>query len=642
MSKKRAKPIKILTLDTETYGLAGGLKRIAVYDGKKVYNGYVFKDIEPVLINYYSLGYNVIVYIHNLEFDLRKLGADLLKEIMWNKSLIINNKVAKIQFEKYCFLDSFKILPFSLKKLSKDFEVRHGKMDLWDVVNENYPNQYNDIEDYFIRCDKDDPIYVEYLGYDVISLYEIIEKVHTISGLELKDFVSCVSTSSLSRKIFKKGYHGHEFSSVAGYNDFDMLCSYDYTRQQDIEDFLRLGYCGGRCEVFIPQLKTLGKHYDVNSLYPSEMLGEFPVGKPYFSDNPKIVEKYWNDWCEDRGGLGIVNCAVYIPPQEIPPLPVKMGKLTFPTGEVYGTWTYEELLYSIENCGVVIREFYAICHYERTYPVFRDFITHFYKMKEQATEDENYSKRTFAKLLMNCGYGYTGMKRDDKTQLDFYSNKDKHDCIFADETLGYCEYNADIKSKYIQVQIAAYVTSRARLVWLKAARAILQAGGNVYYGDTDSIVTDIDLPKEMVSHTDLGLWDLESKPIEGLFLMPKVYYEVLEQHRTVKFKGVSRDTQKTLEYVHYKRLYKHLRERDRQFEIVEKNKSMMSSLIVLYKNDENLNKIEYRDKKFNYLNMQKRIMDYENNITYAHHFNTIEEFENFEYTNVKKEVELNV
>ena len=48
MRKKR--PVKILTLDTETEGFAGNLKRIAVCDGKKVTYGYTFLDIEPTLI----------------------------------------------------------------------------------------------------------------------------------------------------------------------------------------------------------------------------------------------------------------------------------------------------------------------------------------------------------------------------------------------------------------------------------------------------------------------------------------------------------------------------------------------------------------------------------------------------------------
>ena len=71
---RKKKPIKLITLDTETYdGLKGKLKRIAIYDGEEVHYGYQFSDVEPFLLQYKKEGYAVHVYIHNMEFDLRKI-----------------------------------------------------------------------------------------------------------------------------------------------------------------------------------------------------------------------------------------------------------------------------------------------------------------------------------------------------------------------------------------------------------------------------------------------------------------------------------------------------------------------------------------------------------------------------------------
>ena len=48
---KKSKPVKLITLDTETYnGLIAGLKRIAIYDGTDITYGYTFTDIEPKLL----------------------------------------------------------------------------------------------------------------------------------------------------------------------------------------------------------------------------------------------------------------------------------------------------------------------------------------------------------------------------------------------------------------------------------------------------------------------------------------------------------------------------------------------------------------------------------------------------------------
>jgi hypothetical protein len=61
-----------------------------------------------------------------------------------------------------------------------------------------------------------------------------------------------------------------------------------------IADDIRSGYTGGSCEVYIPQSKPdkTMKCYDVNALYPSQMLEQLmPVGVPtYFEGDIRKVE----------------------------------------------------------------------------------------------------------------------------------------------------------------------------------------------------------------------------------------------------------------------------------------------------------------------------------------------------------------
>ena len=647
MGKK--KPVKLITLDTETYnGLIGDLKRIAIYDGKNVYYGYKFEDIEHILDNYYMQGFSVEIYIHNMEFDLRKIPIVFQKDrIEWTKSLIINGKVAKIQNKKYCFHDSFKILPMALSKLSEGFKVEHGKLDLWEEVQKRYPEQYTDLVDFLDRCHIDDELYLEYLGYDVMSLYEVLQVLIDISGLSLEDFVKRVSTSSLSRYIFKNGYKGKPFKNpLSSRSDYDYLCLYKWQHNLEVEEFLRETYCGGRTEVFKPRLEVQGWHYDVNSLYPYCMAnGEYPIGKPQYTEKAELSKMYYEKWKENRIGLGFINARVFIPFQPIPPLPVQMGKLTFPCGEVYGSWTYEELEYAESECGVEILEYYACCHFETTYPVFKNFIETFAEMKEQASIEKNEPLRTFAKLLMNVGYGYTGMTRE-KTQLkpfDDFIKYAPHEIKYADAELGFIEVPADITSEYIQVQVASYVTSRARLVWLKGAREVIARGGNVYYGDTDSMVTDIPLPPELVHDSKLGFWKEEGKPLKGLFLRPKVYTELHEKEKpTIKFKGVSRDTQKTLDYDFYEHLYSELVEGKHEYEIVEKNKLLLRSIMYMQKNELPEDYHEYRDKKMNFNTVEKRVMNYKENYSEPLFFRTLEDFENFSFKKVEKFVDFDM
>lgn len=644
MARKKRK-LKILTLDTETYnGLIGGLKRIAIYDGEVVTYGYKFEDIEGKLFELYQAGYDVHVYIHNIEFDARKIPEIFHKSrIIWNKCFVINNKLATIACKHYTFHDSFKLLPMSLSKLSSSFGVEHGKLDLWDQVEKRYPGQYSDLVDFLDRCHVDDPLYLEYLGYDVMALYEVIEELLKISGIPLDKFVKRISTASLSRYIFKNGWKDKLFKNpYANKSDYEILTQYNYRYNLEVEEFLRDAYCGGRTEVFKIRLDSKAYHYDINSLYPFIMLGEFPVGKPIHKDNSEVAKHYFERWQRDKSGIGFLYCEVFIPKQHIPPLPVKMGKLAFPCGHVYGVWNFEELEYAIKNCGCKITKFHEVVFYEKTYPVFERFINTMIEIKNEGTRSGNEALRTFGKLLMNVGYGYTGMRRDDKTSLLDISDLEKckaegKKIVFADEYLGYIEIPTEINAEYIQVAVAATVTARARLQLLKTLH-YCDKRGEVYYCDTDSIVTDVKLPADMVDPVELGKWDLEGEPVKALFLKPKVYAEVLEDKTNVKFKGVTRETQKTFNFDSYENLLHELEAGEKEFVLVEKNKTTFRSIMYMKKQGLESDYYETRDKKMNLKTVEKRQMNYKTNETAPYYFDSKEDFNNFSFSNYNTKV----
>ena len=370
------------------------------------------------------------------------------------------------------------------------------------------------------------------------------------------------------------------------------------------------------------------------------MLQSLPWGQPLHYFNSAISKEYFLRWCENKRGYGFLCCTVYIPKQHIPPLPVKMGKLTFPTGTVYGTWTFEELEFAVNECGVQILEYHEVVFYRLTYPIFKNFVETFYKLKEYASEIKNEALRTFSKLILNCGYGYTGMRRDDKTQLKDYSkiNDPKLQVVFANERLGFIECTSEIKARYIQVQIASAITSKARLTLLKALKSGEQLG-NVYYCDTDSIVLDVPLPDNFVDNFEIGKFKLESRPTRGIFLKPKVYAELFDDEAHVKFKGVSRETQSTMDMTDYEMLLKELTNLDKDFVVVEKNRLTFRSIMYTQKKELDPNTFEVRDKKFNLKTVEKRKMNYKENYTEPLHFETEHDFEQFDYNHFTPEVQ---
>lgn len=655
MPRKKRQPL-MMTLDTETIGLSGALKRIAIYDGNEVVYGYTFRDVEWKIIEYYNKGFRPYVYIHNLDFDARKIPEIFERgNILWNQTRKIGNKYATIQCTKYTIKDSLKILASSLERLSYDFEVEHGKMDLWEEVQKAYPGQYKDKGDFFERCDKDDPIYVKYLGYDVISLYEVLQKVMELAKLELDEFVHIMSTASLSRYLMKNGYGGEQFKNPGQKTDFELLtickawgsqktmqhCDITY---EQCEYKMREGFYGGRTEVFTPYLKPangkiVGWHYDVNSLYPSVMIdNEYPVGYPEFETDPRLIKHDWEEWLQHREGLGFIKADIYVPPQNIPPLPSKMGKLVFVTGHITGTWTYIELAYAVQNCGVQILKFHEQIHFKKTHKVFHNFIGTFYQMKQQGKKDKKAALTNFAKLIMNTSYGWTVLRRDDKTGLRDISMLEKWQddprFLYKNEELGYLEIMEKVTAETIQVQVGAYVTSYARLVLLDALRTQAQRG-TVYYCDTDSIVCDTPFPPELVSEYDLGKWDLEGELTSGIFLQPKVYLETYENKEKLKFKGVTKQARSELSGDDYKYILGLLQQGIATKHIVERGRQTLPSLAVAQKNHIDPNILKVQDKTINTGAKQKRDMDYANNVSKPWYMESLEAFETFDFSEFK-------
>lgn len=643
---RKKREVKLFTLDTETIGLGGDIRRIAIYDGEKVTYGFSFPDVEGELIRAYNEGYSVHVYIHNLEFDARKMPEIFRKSnVNWNNTRIINGRYVTVACKYYTFHDSWRLLPNSLKDLSHDFDVEHGKLDLWDAVQKNYPQQYKDHVDFLARCDVNNPLYLEYLGYDVMSLYEVIETLMDVTGLSKGELVTKLTTASLSKYLFRKGYKGKSFITPGQKKtDFELITCFKLWNSQKffsngkdgifLEKFVRKSYMGGRVEVFTPYLQRMivahAFHYDVNSLYPSVMIdNEFPIGDPAYYDGIE-AQIIWDNWLSDKKGLGFVHAKVFVPKQNIPPLPTHNGKLVFLTGYLEGTWTYTELEYAVNCCGVKILEIIDIVHFKKTFKVFHNFISTFYRMKDEGKRTGNKALTKLAKLILNTAYGFLALIRE-REDVRNISDLEKYEDVlnYVNEELGYINIDTVVVSDTVQPQIASYVTSYARLVLLDGLRT-QDKKGKVFYCDTDSIVCSAPMPKEKVDKYQLGKWDLEGELKGAFFLLPKVYYEITTENENVKFKGVSRDVQKTFHYDFYKNLYERFCSGDGGKILVEQDKEMLRSISYMQKTRQDLNKIEHRSKELNLDNNHKRKIDFKGNTSEPWHMESLEQFLQFD------------
>jgi len=523
-------------------------------------------------------------------------------------------------------------------------------------------------ENYFMNVDPLEPLLNEYLEFDCKSLFEIIRTAIDISGMKEKDFLVCPTTASLSLKAFQTLFK----------EDYEIAISSKFVgRDLEIEKKLKKGYYGGRTEVFIPILKN-GFHYDMNSEYPYVMgkAGlKYPVGE--YKDLAGAAAKIqWKLYSRTEQGGGIVKATVKIPKDmEYPILPYrayKEGKLLFPAGEITASWTAVELLFA-QRRGVEILQVHEFIYFYRMENLFERFVSHFEKMKKDNTFDPlqpdriiNPSLREYAKLILNALYGKFATGREKRSyvslkelpdaiaalekkeglfdpEIGFFNNTIAHGVEYAkqqyyeheptallkrmparfkhtgiDETI--LQFTNYLTADYVQIQISCYVTAYARMELYKGIEKVIARGGKVYYCDTDSIVTDKPMDETDVHDSEFGKWKLENKIKNGFFLQPKVYGEELESGDFLKkFKGMPNQKVKSFNIHDYKYILKRQAKKDiERIQLLKKDEGFKNIIkpISAIKRDKDFNELLNVEKSLNIRGMmEKREMDYDNNIS---------------------------
>src|ERR1700692_1673194 len=254
---------KFITLDIETQTINNIMSpySICFYDGKKVKSFYLtdYKDsnemlkvcINSLLIRKYT-GYKI--YVHNLSnFD----GIFLLKVLSQIDNIhiyptikdgkMINIKLTYDGINQYniSFRDSYLMLPSSLSKLTKQFNVSNKTLFPYNFINDKFNKNINlnyigkvPAIKYFINLTLDQYIEykqnfinnwslkdetINYCSTNCISLYQVIEK---FNNLIFDNFTLNIykypTLSSLALAIFRTNYlNDYEVPLIAGqiFND---------------------------------------------------------------------------------------------------------------------------------------------------------------------------------------------------------------------------------------------------------------------------------------------------------------------------------------------------------------------------------------------------------------------------------------
>jgi len=509
----------MIVWDIETKGFAGDIVIGGVYDGTRYLEFKTFDEFIYYLKAFFPAD---TIYAHNGgKYDNRYL-LEYLKGNDYKVSRIfyINNGLIftlELGSKKYKFRDSFHLLPRSLASISSSFEVEHKKQDF--NMNEWRDQGYPITEK--LR---------EYLKDDCRALYESLEIF--VKTFDIKPKLTIASTA---------------FSVVLAtkYRNLPLRKILKNYMTKDQEDFVRESYKGGRVEVFQRFAENVNS-YDINSLYPFVMQRfNYPFGKLYEQDGGNF------DILINKGKLGVAECLIEAPESEIPYLAVKYeDKLVFPTGQWKDTITSLEILEARKR-GYKIKIIKGFI-WNKKGRVFQEYVDTYYTIKSESKG----AKRECAKLFLNSPYGKFGQSRTNK------AIKTKDEMIKAGYSINDASFDGgylfsfdetSYQNRSVNPIYATFVTAYARHVLYDGIETTLKLGGEVYYCDTDSIKTNIELPAEMIHSTELGKWDFEGFYPESVFVSPKLYS--MQGDDTIKkAKGVRKENIESLTFNDFKEL----------------------------------------------------------------------------------------
>lgn len=383
--------------------------------------------------------------------------------------------------------DSLKLLPFSVDKVSKAFNLPIQKLTL-DYSTYREPGHQLTLTE------------KEYIAADV-----------QIMSMALKQLFSQGQT-----KMTAGSNALHDFKNVLSKKNFDR-----FFPCMDFQQEIRQAYKGGftylnpkYADVDVGEGITL----DVNSLYPWAMYYcDLPYGEAMYFEGEYQYDKFFPIYVQ------MIRLHFTIKPDHIPCIQIKQN-WRFKDNQWLTDSGDEEVTLCLTSVDwELIKEQYDTFNVEflggwkfmAADTFFRGYIDKWNAIKVQATEDGNAGLRTLAKLMLNSLYGKFAL--NPVVQSRYPTLVDGHVKYILDEPE---------TRKPIYLPVAAFITAYARRKTITSAQACFD---RFIYSDTDSLsLTGTELPDGLEIHkSKLGAWKHESTFKRARFIKQKSYIKEL-------------------------------------------------------------------------------------------------------------------
>ena len=488
-------------------------------------------------------------YFHNLQFDgtfildyLFKNGFEFIKDKKEKRSktftTLINDmgmfytievyfSVKGKRISKATFIDSLKIIPFSVDKIAKSFGLPISKLELDYNTPRELGHELTEHE-------------IDYIKNDV-KIVAMALKVLFDEGL------TGITSASNALKDFKKEYKGKKFEelfpNIPFQIDFDLrehgAYKGGFTYLNDVYKEVDVGE---------------GEVLDVNSLYPSVMRNELmPIGPAIPFDG-----KYEYD-PEYPLYIQIFTCAFEVKKDKIPTIQIKGDY--FIENEYLKTTDSDLVTLALSNIDLkLFLEQYDVydMEYKRGYKfkgmhgLFDNYIDKWTERKIKATKEGNKGQRALAKLMLNSLYGKFATSKTIQCKIPYLDND------------GIIKYNLGEEEEVdgLYLPIGIFITAYARNKTIRTSQAIKtysieKYGKDMYcYSDTDSVHTLLSIEELTkfceIDDVKLGAWKHESHFTKARFIRQKCYLELIDGEVKITCAGMPPSCYKYVEWEKFK------------------------------------------------------------------------------------------
>lgn len=483
----------------------------------------IYDDKDEMIKDLLSEKYNgKVIVATNLAFDFNALFFDTE---FWSQfeTIFVGGQMICAIFQKdhfkIIFQDTFNFAPFSVETMGNILSIE--KLEHPKCLG-RVPSNEAELEELKIYNMRDCEISKKFMDF--------LQKGFNELGGEIKMTISSTAMNLFRRKYLR----------------FPIINEKETLQDENIFDFIYESYYGGRTEAFsrgkLPTTKLddgtsscAYKCFDLNSLYPSCMLNEFPLPR-----SAKMIHGGTKRVFDFEG----ISEITFTTPTNMyyPFLPIRTKeKLLFPLGKnLKGTYTHLEIRKAI-SLGYTINTIHKSLIYRQTFYPFKDYVYDLYNKRMMYKKIKS-PMELVSKLALVSLYGKFAEKNHTKVQFldvrvmtedeeeDFMFNE-KRNIVMSDSSKGFELTKERATSSHIMPIFSSYVTSYGRI---KLYEYISKY--NAIYCDTDSIVTNRDVP----CGVELGEMKIEYDILNGIIIRPKMYIYEIEDGFVVKMKGIPR------------------------------------------------------------------------------------------------------